>query len=72
MIGAAAQQGRASRIDIVERLAAVTVVLLLVVYAGVIISCLKLRGQGETDETFRATTALLASVWSATSCCSTT
>ncbi len=47
------------KIDIVERLAAVTVVLLLVVYAGVIISCLKLRGTGETDDTFRAPTALL-------------
>ena len=43
-----------------ERLAAVTVVLLLVVYAGVIISCFKLRGQGETEKTFRAPTALLA------------
>ena len=47
------------KIDIVERLAAVTVVLLLVVYAGVIISCLKLRGEGETDQTFRAPTPLL-------------
>ena len=47
-------------IDIVERLAAVTVVLLLAVYAGVIISCFKLRGEGETDETFRAPTVLLA------------
>lgn len=47
------------KIDIVERLAAVTVVLLLVVYAGVIISCLKLRGSDETDDTFRAPTALL-------------
>ena len=37
-----------------------TVVLLLAVYAGVIISCFKLRGEGETDETFRAPTALLA------------
>ncbi len=46
-------------IDIVERLAAVTVVLLLVVYAGVIISCFKLRGQDESDQTFRANSALL-------------
>ena len=46
-------------VDIVERLAAVTVVLLLVVYAGVIISCFKLRGQGETEKTFRAPTVLL-------------
>ncbi|WP_299050734.1 APC family permease [uncultured Nocardioides sp.] len=47
------------QIDIVERLAAVTVVLLLVVYAGVIIACLKLRGQDDTDDSFRAPTALL-------------
>jgi amino acid transporter len=47
-------------VDIVERLAAVTVVLLLVVYAGVIISCFKLRGEGETDRTFRAPSVLLA------------
>ena len=46
-------------INIVERLAAVTVVLLLVVYAGVIISCFKLRGQDETEGTFRAPTPLL-------------
>lgn len=46
-------------IDIVERLAAVTVVLLLAVYAGVIVSCLKLRGSDETSDTFRAPTALL-------------
>ena len=48
------------KVDIVERLAAVTVVLLLVVYAGVIISCFKLRGEGETDRTFRAPSVLLA------------
>ena len=46
-------------IDIVERLAAVTVVLLLAVYAGVIISCFKLRGQDETDQTFKANSGLL-------------
>jgi amino acid transporter len=46
-------------IDIVERLAAVTVVLLLVVYAGVIISCFKLRGHDESEKTFRAPTPLL-------------
>ena len=60
------------KVDIVERLAAVTVVLLLVVYAGVIISCFKLRGTGETDRTFRAPSALLVPGWWATSCCSTT
>ncbi len=47
-------------IDIVERLAAVTVALLLAVYAGVIVSCFKLRGSDETDDTFRAPTVLLA------------
>ncbi|MCH1866277.1 APC family permease [Nocardioides sp. CFH 31398] len=47
------------QVDIVERLAAVTVVLLLVVYAGVIVACLKLRGSDETSDTFRAPTALL-------------
>ena len=36
-----------------------TVVLLLVVYARVIISCFKLRGQDESDQTFRANSALL-------------
>ncbi len=47
------------KVDIVERLAAVTVVLLLVVYAGVIVSCFKLRGQDESDETFKAPSGLL-------------
>jgi amino acid transporter len=47
------------KIDIVNRLASVTVVLLLVVYAGVIISCFKLRGQDESDQTFKAPSALL-------------
>lgn len=47
-------------VDIVERLAAVTVVLLLVVYAGVIVSCFKLRGQDETEQTFKASSVLLA------------
>jgi amino acid transporter len=46
-------------IDIVERLAAVTVVLLLAVYAGVIISCFKLRGRDESDQTFKASSVLL-------------
>jgi hypothetical protein len=30
------------------------------VYAGVIIACFKLRGEGETDKTFRAPSVLLA------------
>jgi amino acid transporter len=46
-------------IDVVGRLAAVTVVLLLVVYAGVIISCFKLRGRDESDQTFKANSLLL-------------
>lgn len=46
-------------IDIVSRLATVTVVLLLFIYAMVIVSALKLRGQDETSETYRANTALL-------------
>lgn len=46
-------------VDVVARLAAVTVVLLLFVYGMVIVSALKLRGQDETDATYRAPTALL-------------
>ncbi|MGY1810493.1 APC family permease [Blastococcus sp. SYSU D00669] len=46
-------------IDLVNRLALVTVVFLLVIYALVIVACLKLRGQDETDRTFRASTPLL-------------
>jgi amino acid transporter len=46
-------------IDLVGRLATVTVVLLLAIYALVIVSCLKLRGQDEHDEIFRANTPLL-------------
>ena len=46
-------------LDIVTRLATVTVVFLLFIYALVIVSCLKLRGQGETGESYRANTVLL-------------
>ncbi|MBC2933702.1 APC family permease [Nocardioides sp. zg-1228] len=46
-------------VDIVSRLASVTVALLLAVYAGVIVSCFKLRGQDESDDTFRAPSVLL-------------
>ena len=46
-------------IDLVGRLATVTVVLLLAIYALVIIACLRLRGQDEHDEIFRANTPLL-------------
>ncbi|NYG60193.1 amino acid transporter [Nocardioides daedukensis] len=42
-----------------EKLASVTVVFTLFIYALVIVACLKLRGQDETGETFRANTALL-------------
>ena len=44
---------------LVERLALVTVVFLLFIYALVIVSCLKLRGQDEDERTFRANTPLL-------------
>ncbi|QIX25843.1 APC family permease [Nocardioides sp. JQ2195] len=42
-----------------EKLAAVTVVFTLFIYALVIVACLKLRGQDESENTFRANTALL-------------
>ncbi|MGZ5400445.1 MAG: APC family permease, partial [Nocardioides sp.] len=45
--------------SIVERLALVTVVFLLFIYALVIISCLKLRGKDEDERAFRANTPLL-------------
>ncbi len=45
--------------SVVERLALVTVVFTLFIYALVIMAALKLRGHDETDETFRAPTALL-------------
>ena len=44
---------------IVERLALVTVVFLLFIYALVIVSCLKLRGRDEDERAFRANTPLL-------------
>jgi amino acid transporter len=46
-------------IDLVNRLALVTVVFLLFIYALVIVACLKLRGQDEDERTFRASTPLL-------------
>ncbi len=46
-------------LDLVARLALVTVLFLLFIYALVIIACLKLRGQDETEKTFRASTPLL-------------
>ncbi|QBR94374.1 APC family permease [Nocardioides euryhalodurans] len=45
--------------SIVERLALVTVVFLLFIYALVIVSCLKLRGKDEDERAFRANTPLL-------------
>jgi amino acid transporter len=47
------------KLDVVERLALVTVVFLLAIYALVIITCLKLRGQDEDERAFRANTPLL-------------
>jgi amino acid transporter len=49
----------AGGIDLVNTLALVTVVLLLAIYALVIVSCLKLRGQDEDERTYRASTPLL-------------
>ncbi|MDZ5664228.1 APC family permease [Nocardioides sp. S-58] len=46
-------------IDLVGRLATVTVVLLLAIYAIVIVACLKLRGRDEDHPFFRANTPLL-------------
>lgn len=48
-----------SDLDIVDRLATITVVFLLFIYALVIVACLKLRGQDETPDTYRANTPLL-------------
>jgi amino acid transporter len=46
-------------LDLVNRLALVTVVLLLAIYALVIVACLKLRGRDEHEHTYRANTPLL-------------
>ena len=48
-----------TRLDIVDRLATITVVFLLFIYALVIIACLKLRGKDEHERTYRANTPLL-------------
>ncbi|WP_243056782.1 APC family permease [Nocardioides sp. SR21] len=48
-----------SGLDLVARLATVTVLFLLFIYALVIVSALKLRGQDEDEKTFRANTPLL-------------
>ncbi|WP_427384313.1 APC family permease [Janibacter sp. G56] len=46
-------------IDVIERLATVTVVFTLFIYALVIVSALRLRGQDDGVDTFRASTPLL-------------
>ncbi|WP_317230264.1 APC family permease [Clavibacter sp. MX14-G9D] len=64
IIGAAIRSSQAGlpedeRLDIVDRLATITVVFLLFIYALVIVACLKLRGKDETPDTYRANTPLL-------------
>jgi len=46
-------------LDLVNRLALVTVIFLVVIYCLVIVSALKLRGRDESENTFRASTPLL-------------
>jgi amino acid transporter len=46
-------------VDVVARLATVTVIFILFIYALVIVSALKLRGTDETPDTYRASTPLL-------------
>ena len=48
-----------SGLDLVARLATVTVLFLLFIYCLVIVSALKLRGQDEDENTYRANTPLL-------------
>ncbi|SDT18558.1 Amino acid transporter [Friedmanniella luteola] len=64
VIGAAIRASQAGlpeeqQLDVVDRLATITVVFLLFIYALVIVACLKLRGQDETSDTYRASTPLL-------------
>jgi basic amino acid/polyamine antiporter, APA family len=64
VIGAAIRSGQTGlpedeQLDIVDRLATITVVFLLFIYALVIVACLKLRGKDETPDTYRANTPLL-------------
>ena len=58
IIGAALRLS-GSDIDIVDRLATITVVFLLFIYALVIVACLKLRGTDEGPNTYKANTPLL-------------
>jgi hypothetical protein len=46
-------------VDVVERLALVTVVFTLFIYALVIVSALKLRGEEEREDVYHAPTVLL-------------
>jgi APA family basic amino acid/polyamine antiporter len=64
VIGAAIRSGQGDlpveeQLDIVDRLATITVVFLLFIYALVIVACLKLRGKDEGPDTYRANTPLL-------------
>lgn len=47
-------------VDLVGRLATVTVVFLLFIHALVIVAALKLQGEGETEDSYRAHTPLLS------------
>ncbi len=58
LIGAALN-GVGVDVDVVARLATVTVVFILFIYALVIVAALRLRGQDDTEDTFRASTPLL-------------
>ncbi len=64
VVGAAIRASQAGlpeddQLDIVDRLATITVVFLLFIYALVIVACLKLRGKNESADTYRANTVLL-------------
>ena len=64
MIGAAIRANQVGlpedeQLDIVDRLATITVVFLLFIYALVIVACLKLRGKDEGSHVYKASTPLL-------------
>jgi APA family basic amino acid/polyamine antiporter len=64
VVGAAIRSSQSAlpaeeQLDIVDRLATITVVFLLFIYALVIVACLRLRGKDETPDTYRANTVLL-------------
>ncbi|HYP46945.1 MAG TPA: APC family permease [Propionibacteriaceae bacterium] len=56
---AAAGVAADDRLDIVDRLATITVVFLLFIYALVIVACLKVRGRDEHPDVYRANTPIL-------------